>query len=875
MAQATKQELRAVRKELNDKTTLIYQGLIFGVWGYVNGETKLQDPNTSIDFKIVLIKEAINIWNTQTYNISNISKIFKPGSNVGNWEVVLKQWLDFKNTGKLNDYSNYTQKRVAIPEIFDDYTDELIELDSAKPYADRYEKLREYWRTDFKADFDNKLLDVDSLKLVKAKLNQGKPTDYDAIKKERDNWVAVFPSPLTPDLVKTKYDEKKETHGEKDLKPTNLPDNWESELKRIPELDKRPTQEDLNNAVKNETDKYKDYETIKTERDQLIKDKTTVENNLKTANDTITNLTNEKSGLETKLKNKEAEITKLGEQTTKGNEYLKKLLETYKEIIADETEAFYQSLDLDETDDIRREYAKDYLKELDKLNGEADPNNIINAFRIIALVIATEKAMQENRNWGLIANKEPQFINSKLEYFNRIKKQWDVNWGLKPTETNNPLWIDMLISDKVKRDYRGTIRDIVIEWQRIQPITKTTIEPSKTVKTVELDIFPIAKTSFGLLREVLNRKVRMVNYIQVWKDFSPQTKSIIETVEAEHIDRLNSLTTETQYASFQIYFDYFNKRKSILKEAKSITIKNLTELFKEDEKDDKIIKFLKQVAIEQTPSWETQIRSWQAGVAGLLFMTESMKTFYLGNLVLFIFNSLNTAGVKFEEIQEPLKKILIDKPDGIFTILYSGFVSTDKQRDLDDFEKGINRKLKELEILINNTKENKKNEEHQAKDKQYLNKLLAVYKEQITEETENFYLEELNLDESKNINPKYWGRGERADGDNPKSYSEKLNELNGDSEPEQVINAFKIVALISATEKIETISKEWIDKPSSKKPAFKNNKIEEFTKIKKQWELNSELKSIKDNNPLWLDIINDKETYKNKLNEIILLWQNL
>ena len=94
--------------------------------------------------------------------------------------------------------------------------------------------------------------------------------------------------------------------------------------------------------------------------------------------------------------------------------------------------------------------------------------------------------------------------------------------------------------------------------------------------------------------------------------------------------------------------------------------------------------------------------------------------------------------VKFEEIKEPLKNILTDKPDGIFTILYSGFTSTDKQRDLEDFEKGINQKLKELEILINNTRNNKKNEEHQAKDKQYLDKLLEIYKAQITSETNDF-----------------------------------------------------------------------------------------------------------------------------------------
>jgi len=52
-----------------------------------------------------------------------------------------------------------------------------------------------------------------------------------------------------------------EKHTDKDLKPTDLPDNWKTELARIPELEKRPTQEQLNQAVQGEKDKYNNLPT--------------------------------------------------------------------------------------------------------------------------------------------------------------------------------------------------------------------------------------------------------------------------------------------------------------------------------------------------------------------------------------------------------------------------------------------------------------------------------------------------------------------------------------------------------------------------------------------------------------------------------------
>ena len=93
---------------------------------------------------------------------------------------------------------------------------------------------------------------------------------------------------------------------------------------------------------------------------------------------------------DTILSQKDGELAKLKGQQ---DNYLKKLLETYKEQITDETEMFYQSLDLDSEEDIKLEYGGNYLKLLDAgLNGEIDLDNVINAFKLVVLIIATEKA---------------------------------------------------------------------------------------------------------------------------------------------------------------------------------------------------------------------------------------------------------------------------------------------------------------------------------------------------------------------------------------------------------------------------------------------------------------------------------------------------
>jgi len=143
-----------------------------------------------------------------------------------------------------------------------------------------------------------------------------------------------------------------------------------------------------------------------------------------------------------------------------------------------------------------------------------------------------------------------------------------------------------------------------------------------------------------------------------------------------------------------------------------------------------------------------------------------------------------------------------------------------------------------------------------------LNKLLTIYKEEITKRTQLFY-QELNLDNNW-INEKY--------GDSKVDYFKLLDKLTIDSEPEQVINAFRIVALIKATEKAQDTHNKYKDRLATLSPNLKINNRNKFNKIKDIWELITD-EPTEANNPLYLPIIKDQGKYKQQLNDIINLWQ--
>jgi predicted nucleic acid-binding Zn-ribbon protein len=193
----------------------------------------------------------------------------------------------------------------------------------------------------------------------------------------------------------------------------------------------------------------------------------------------------------------------------------------------------------------------------------------------------------------------------------------------------------------------------------------------------------------------------------------------------------------------------------------------------------------------------------------------------------------------------------------------------DANKDLPNTITSLNKQLADKDTELGKRTEtintlNTQLQQHDNQSTQYLNKLLAIYKQQITEATQTFYLNDLGLDESDDIRPKYSG----AD------YLTLLDNLNGNADPNNVVNAFKIVVLICAIEKVKKVSDKWINNPAFKKLAFKLNKLKGFKDVKKFWDLNKDITISKENNPLYLPIIEQKNDYITKLDNIIKLWQN-
>lgn len=144
-------------------------------------------------------------------------------------------------------------------------------------------------------------------------------------------------------------------------------------------------------------------------------------------------------------------------------------------------------------------------------------------------------------------------------------------------------------------------------------------------------------------------------------------------------------------------------------------------------------------------------------------------------------------------------------------------------------------------------------------------KLIAHYKEEIKKRTELFY-QDLSLDNNL-INEKY--------GNKDLSYilSKLTRTLNEKSDIDDIINAFRIVALITATEQAQIKSDEYKNIAGAKPPIKKMN-LKRFNKVKDTWELISDESEPKeDNNPLYLAIIKDKNKYIDQINNIITLWQ--
>ncbi|MCE8159301.1 MAG: hypothetical protein I3270_01875 [Candidatus Moeniiplasma glomeromycotorum] len=104
--------------------------------------------------------------------------------------------------------------------------------------------------------------DKDEIQAAAEKQGMVSKENYDKVVKERD----ARPDTTLTDYQNLKDNQEKHTekdlehHKPEDLKPADLPDNWKTELARIPDLEKRPTQDVLDSAIKDKDDWKKKYD---------------------------------------------------------------------------------------------------------------------------------------------------------------------------------------------------------------------------------------------------------------------------------------------------------------------------------------------------------------------------------------------------------------------------------------------------------------------------------------------------------------------------------------------------------------------------------------------------------------------------------------
>jgi hypothetical protein len=92
----------------------------------------------------------------------------------------------------------------------------------------------------------------------------------------------------------------------------------------------------------------------------------------------------------------------------------KKLVEFVKVEIKKRTKLFYSSeLSLDKSDDIDTKYGGDYLKKLDGLTVLSEPDQVINAFRVVALIAKTQNLQSDYDTKKEELNKKTQLAKCK------------------------------------------------------------------------------------------------------------------------------------------------------------------------------------------------------------------------------------------------------------------------------------------------------------------------------------------------------------------------------------------------------------------------------------------------------------------------------
>ena len=361
-------ELKAIKQQLRDKTPLIYQAEICDGYNYfVWNKDKIISPNTIIDAKIALIKEALAVLNGGTFNLANITKLYNNFN--GDFKDVINNLNKMKKGEALDTYfiEGYTKigRSRAMPSVYQDSDFEIEQLTAER----------------------------DTAKTAQA----------------------------TAEQAKTKAE------GERD------------ETKKA--------------QTKAEQDATKH-----------LKDKEKAETDLKEANAAKAKAEKERDEANTTAKNYENLYNKATDSTNNLNKAKYKLLAIYVEQIKRATQLFYQDLSLD-NNWVNEKYGDkniSYLELLKGLTTESEPEEVINAFRVIALITATDKAQESHDKYKDRLAKLPANLKKmNLNKFNKIKDTWELLEG-EPKAENNPLYLPVI---KEKNNYITKIKEIINLWQ--------------------------------------------------------------------------------------------------------------------------------------------------------------------------------------------------------------------------------------------------------------------------------------------------------------------------------------------------------------------------------------------------------------------------
>jgi hypothetical protein len=173
-----------------------------------------------------------------------------------------------------------------------------------------------------------------------------------------------------------------------------------------------------------------DYEQIKKDLESANSTIGEDKENIKKLNEKTEQLTKENKDLNDKLILKEQELKKLQEQppqpqpSPQGDQYLNKLLTIYTSEIKKRTELFYQDFSID-NNRINAKYGSpsiSYIELLKNLKGESEIDNVINSFKVVALIIATERSQEESDKLSKLSKVPPTLKKNKLEYFQKVKE---------------------------------------------------------------------------------------------------------------------------------------------------------------------------------------------------------------------------------------------------------------------------------------------------------------------------------------------------------------------------------------------------------------------------------------------------------------------